>query len=246
MLISGTNSDTRHKPSVYDAPGTEAFELLNFDNRGMGQSSSPGIAPTMQAYAEDAAKLLDYIGWEKTCVIGVSFGGMIAQHLALHYPQKISRLVLCCTSSGGNGGSSYPLHELQDLTAQEYAAAMVKLMNITHDDTWQAAHPEQAKSVYNLYWQGADATFNNPVKHAAMKTQFAARAAHDTYDALKKLPIPTLVAGGEYDGVAPPANQQALADIIPNTRLQIFKGGHMFMKEDPKAWPSILDFLKAA
>ena len=122
MIISGTNSDTRQIPSIYDAPGASEFELLNFDHRGMGQSSSPDTPPTMEDYADDIAKLLDHLGWEETAVVAVSFGGMVAQHFALRHPDRVSRLTLCCTSPGGEGGSSYPLHELTDLTAEEICA----------------------------------------------------------------------------------------------------------------------------
>jgi len=245
LIITGTNSDTRHTPTIYDAPGSGAFELLNFDHRGMGQSSTPDAPLTMQCYADDIAKLLDVVGWEKTAVIGVSFGGMVAQHFALSYPEKISKLTLCCASSGGEGGSSYPLETLVDYTAEEYASFIMKQMNLKHNDDWQAAHPKLAKRTYDYYFQGADASYNDPNKYAAMKEQFAARADHDVYDRLKMLNIPTLVACGELDGVAPPENSKAMAGVIPNSRLETFKGGHLFLKEDAKAWPVLFDFLKS-
>jgi len=244
MIITGTNSDTRHEPTIYDAPGASGFELLNFDHRGMGQSSTPKQDPTMEDYADDIGILLDNLGWEDTAVIGVSFGGMVAQHFALRHTKRVRRLALCCTSSGGIGGSSYPLQTLQNLNAEEYASTIMKLMNVTHTDQWQADHPKLAKRTYDYYLQGANASFNNPDKYAAMKRQFSARAMHDVYEDLKHLKIPTLVACGQDDGIALPENSQALANIIPDAQLRIFKGGHMFLKEDAAAWATLFGFLK--
>jgi len=243
MMITGTNSDTRTSPTIYDAPGAQNFEILNFDHRGMGQSTSPNEPPTLQSYADDIAKLLDIIGWEETAVVGVSFGGMVAQHFALSYAEKITRLALCCTSSGGAGGSSYPLHTLSNLTAEEYASFIMKKMNLKHDENWQKEHPKLATRTYEYYYQGAAPNYNDPVKFAAMKQQFKARADHDVYDRLKTLELPTFVAGGELDGVAPPENSSAIAAVIPNCELEIFRGGHLFLKEDAKAWPRLFSFL---
>jgi len=248
LLISGTNSDTRHSPSIYDVPNADQFEILTFDHRGMGQSSAPESVPetplSMHSYADDIARLLDHVGWQKTSVVAVSFGGMVAQHFALRHPQKINRLALCCTSSGGAGGSSYPLHDLIDYSAEDYAKFIMKYMNITHDDAWQATNPRRAQKEYEFFLQGAKDSHSTPEKLAAMKAQFTVRASHDCYDALTTLTIPCLVACGADDGVAPPENSRALADIIPAAQLKIFKGGHMFLKEDASAWPALFNFLK--
>ncbi len=63
---------------------------------------------------DEASDFIDKLNLPRLPVMGVSFGGMVAQELAIRYPDKISKLVLACTSSGGKGGSSYPLHELQE------------------------------------------------------------------------------------------------------------------------------------
>jgi len=246
MIITGTNSDTRHTPTIYDAPGSENFELLNFDHRGMGQSGSTEVPPEMEDYADDIARLLDHLGWEDTAVVGVSFGGMVAQHFALRYPNRVKRLALCCTSSGGDGGASYPLHTLLDMTAEEYARFIMKKMNTKHTDEWQAKHPVKAKATYEFFLRGADQNFGDRERFKALKNQFMARSRHNTYDKLHLLSMPVLVAAGVDDGVAPPENAEAMAEAIPNAELKIFRGGHLFMKEDPKAWPYLFKFLSGA
>ena len=109
LYISGTGGDLRNKPNVFDGPLSREFEVLAFDQRGLGQSGKPTGAYTMADYADDAANLLSALSWDVAGVMGVSFGGMVAQELAIRHPQKVPGLVLSCTSSGGAGGASFPL-----------------------------------------------------------------------------------------------------------------------------------------
>ena len=76
----------------------------------------------MADYAADAAALLDHVGWDTCRVVGVSFGGMVAQELAVTSPERVERLALLCTSPGGASGASYPLHELAALPTDERVA----------------------------------------------------------------------------------------------------------------------------
>jgi len=101
---------------------TDRFDVAAHDQRGMGRTSIPPGPYTMAQYAADAAALLDHLGWDSCRVVGVSFGGMVAQELACTHPERVERLGLACTSPGGAGGSSYPLHELADLDPEARAA----------------------------------------------------------------------------------------------------------------------------
>jgi 3-oxoadipate enol-lactonase len=71
----------------------------------------------------------------------------------------------------------------------------------------------------------------------------AARAEHNTSRRLGAIACPTLVCGGRFDGIAPPANSEFLASAIPGAQLQLFDGGHAFFMQDPAALPAIVDFL---
>ncbi|MBV9541857.1 MAG: alpha/beta fold hydrolase, partial [Alphaproteobacteria bacterium] len=115
LFISGSGGDLRNKPNQMDGPLPKAFDVLSYDQRGLGQTSKPDKPYTMADYADDAARLMDHIGWKSARVIGVSFGGMVAQEVAIRAPGRIGRLVLACTSSGGAGGSSAPIHEIGDV-----------------------------------------------------------------------------------------------------------------------------------
>ena len=93
LYISGTGGDLR-AGRVFEGPLAEAFDLLAYDQRGLGQTDKPDVPYTMADYAEDAAALLDHVGWDRARVIGVSFGGMVSQELAARYPERVERLVL--------------------------------------------------------------------------------------------------------------------------------------------------------
>ena len=133
LFISGTGGDLRIKPNVFDGPLPASFELLSYDQRGLGRSAKPDRAYAMADYADDAAALLDALGWERVPVLAVSFGGMVGQELVLRHPQRVSRLVLACTSPGGEGGSSYPLHEVEHLSREERARKVIPISDLRHD-----------------------------------------------------------------------------------------------------------------
>src|SRR5690242_11326425 len=95
----------------------------------------------MADYAADAAALLDEIGWERARLVGVSFGGMVAQELAVTAPERVERLALLCTSPGGAGGASYPLHDLAALPEAERARVALGLLDTRFTEEWLAEHP---------------------------------------------------------------------------------------------------------
>ena len=74
---------------------TNDFDVLVHDQRGLGLTSVPPGPYSMAGYAADAAALLDHVGWDRTRVIGVSFGGMVAQELAVTWPERVERLASC-------------------------------------------------------------------------------------------------------------------------------------------------------
>src|SRR5580693_7471092 len=89
LFISGTGADLRNKPSVFDSPLGPHFEILAYDQRGLGQSAVPDGPYAMADYADDAAALLTGVGWEDCLVVGVSFGGMVAQEFTLRHPALV-------------------------------------------------------------------------------------------------------------------------------------------------------------
>jgi 3-oxoadipate enol-lactonase len=241
LFIGGTGGDLRRPETRLYGPLPQHFDLLTWDQRGMGQSFKGDAPFTMSDYADDAAALMESQGWRDAHVIGVSFGGMVALELALRHPGRIRRLVLCCTTSGGAGGSSYPYHELPRMDPLALARLKVKLFDIRHDDAWAAANPARHAALVGL--AAADPFRDEPGHVEGAARQIAARAGHDTWARLPGIGCPVLVAGGRYDGIARPDAVTALAGRIPGAELRFFEGGHLFMLENPAAYDLFTEFL---
>ncbi len=243
LFISGTGCDLRRPETRWFGPLARQFDLLAYDQRGLGQSAKPDRPYTMADYADDAAGLIAFAGWQDAHVVGVSFGGMVAQELVLRHPDRARRLILCCTSSGGAGGSSFAYHTLPPMTRQERASLMLPLADTRHDAAWAAAHPDTYAKIHARI--AADPYADEPGHAMGARRQEDARIGHDTWDRLPGIRCPMLVMGGRYDGLAPPENLEALASRIPGAQLRFFEGGHLFMLEDANAFPAMVQFLLA-
>ena len=137
LYISGTGGDLRKSPSVFDNDLKNNFHLISYDQRGLGQSETPDGPYTMQDYADDAFNFLKTLGFERVNIIGVSFGGMVAQHLAINYPDVVEKLVLMCTSPGGKKYHSFPLHELELIEDDfEYARKFASISDLRITDEY--------------------------------------------------------------------------------------------------------------
>lgn len=217
------------------------FEVLIHDQRGLGRTTVPRDTPSMADYAADATALLDHVGWASTLVFGISFGGMVAQEVAVTWPQRVERMALLCTSPGGAGGSSYPLHTLAELTADEQNRVRLRLADSRYTPEFLAAHPFDQRLVELAVAGRAAARTDEQLRGEAM--QLAARSGHDVWDRLGNIACPTLVAYGEFDALAPPENSRAIASRITDSELRGYQGGHGFVWQDRQAWPDIIEYL---
>ena len=246
LTIWGTGADLRRPPTEFDRYLAARFTVLAFDQRGMGRSGKPERDYSMADYADDAAALMAAVGWDKAAVLGYSFGGMVAQELALRHPARVTRLVLMSTSAGGAGGSSYPLHELAELEDEARVRRFLELTDSRRTPQWQAANPGLWQGLVDdgiaMLQLGAD----DPAKRAGRLRQLAARGQHDTWQRLPGLRLPVSVFAGRYDAIATPEVQRRLAAGIAGAGYREFEGGHLFFVQDPSAAPVIVDALGAA
>jgi 3-oxoadipate enol-lactonase len=242
LYISGTGADLRVKPNMMDGPLPRAFDVLAYDQRGLGRSAKPDVDYSMADYADDAAALMDFVGWSSARVLGVSFGGMVAQELVLRHPAKVERLVLACTSPGGAGGASYPFHEIPHLKGAERAKHLIPISDTRRDATWQASNAETF-ALFVAEASAPDPYAAEPGRAMGARRQLEARAGHDTWDRLGHIACPVLIAAGRHDGIALPQTQERMARRIKGAELQFFEGGHLFMLQDRAALPAITAFL---
>jgi 3-oxoadipate enol-lactonase len=241
LAISGSRGDLRRKPNFLESPLTKSFDVLAYDQRGLGRTSKPNKSYSMADYADDAAALLDAVGWERVRVVGVSFGGMVALELVLRHPGRVGKLVLCCTSPGGEGGSSYPLHTLQNLPADERARIMVSISDTRCDAGWAADNPGKLEELIRNFTD--DPFVEEPGHQSGIGRLLEARRQHDTWERLAQVGCPVFTCGGGYDRIALLSSQEGMVGRIPGATLFMFEGGHQFLWQDSSAFAEIVRFL---
>lgn len=215
--------------------------VLAHDQRGLGRTSIPDGPYTMAQFAADGAALCDHVGWDSCAVVGISFGGMVAQEYAVTFPERVTKLVLLCTSAGGDAGSSYPLHELASLppVAREEKARLLSDARFTSE--WLAEHATDAAIVREQNDRAMEP--RSEERRRGEMLQLRARIGHDVSDRLHRVTCPTLVTAGRFDGIAPVANSEQIAARIPGAELRVYEGGHMFAAQDRSAMRDIVEFL---
>jgi 3-oxoadipate enol-lactonase len=217
-------------------------QVAAHDQRGLGKSGIPDGPYSMADYAADGAAVLDDLGWDRCAIAGFSFGGMVALEFAVTSPERVNRLVLMGTSAGGNLGSSYPLHELIPLAVEERLKRMPLLTDSRFTNEWLSAHPSDA----DLIAEAAKRALapKSPLQIKGERLQVEARRHHDVSSRLQRITCPAFVAAGRYDRLAPVANSEAMVAHLPDARLRVYEGGHLFFAQDRTAVQEISAFLR--
>lgn len=214
----------------------EHFKVITLDNRGVGQSDKPEGPYTAQMLAADTVGLLDALEIEKAIVTGHSMGGFVAQALALDYPQKVEKLILCSTGFGGPRhipATAEAMKTMTDITIDALTRFKQGLV-VSTAPGWAEKNPEMVEEW--TQWRLA-----NPVDPLHYQAQLAIGLAMISEVAsfetqLPRLNIPTLILFGAHDKVVPPANASLLAEKIPNSKVVILPdAGHFFPIEIPEA-----------
>ena len=226
-------------------PGlAERFDVLLFDNRGIGESDAPPGPYTVAEMAADAVQVLDEAGVERAHVVGTSLGGMVAQELALTHPGRVTRLVLACTTPGSSVAHPMPQQTvslLAEAATLEPAVALRRFVENALSPRTVAERPELVERIlaHRL------ATAQTP---AAWAAQAAAGATFDPDERLETLSASTLVVTGTEDVVVDPQNADILGSLLPDVRLVSFPGtGHLFFWEEPDRFVEcVTSFLEEA
>jgi pimeloyl-ACP methyl ester carboxylesterase len=215
------------------------FKIVTYDNRGVGKSDKPEGPYSIRIMADDAVKLMDHLEIEKAHIMGVSMGGMIAQELAINYPERVLKLVLACTFAGKDetSGDTPEQAELLHLSPVKMAAAMVKL----------AANKPLNRFIYGNMAM-IQSVFMGVSAKAGLNGQREACNNHNTLDRLTLIKAPTLVIVGTKDRIIKPVSSEVIVRNIPGaTLIKIEGGSHMFYMEMRALFNQrVLDFLKSA
>ncbi|HET9985905.1 MAG TPA: alpha/beta fold hydrolase [Longimicrobiales bacterium] len=203
----------------------ECFTTILFDNRGVGRSAKPPGPYTIGEMAADAAGLLEALDVERAHVLGVSMGGMIAQELALVWPERVDRLVLGCTTAGGAMYVPMGPEALRLLLDVGGAPEEVVRRRLPLAFTAEYLTPERVDRM-------VAARLEDPQPAYAYQAQAAAGAAFDRSGSVGRIRAPTLVTAGSADVLVPVENARRLAERIPGARLKVYEGlGHQFFVE---------------
>ena len=241
LLIAGLSGNTQGWATL-EPVLAKHFQVIAFDNRGAGRSSSPNGPYTTADMAQDAVALLDHLGLGRVDVIGHSMGGMIAQELALTHPERVGRLVLLATQARPNSTILEPWldHWVQACErGEDPRGVMLFLMPWFLTPAFMANH-EQVEAALTEW-------VNDPYPASALglAAQAAACRSHNTFDRLARIAAPTLVLVGAEDIVTPVSCSRELAEHIPGARLQVLtNGGHIPDAEYPaEVSNALLQFL---
>jgi pimeloyl-ACP methyl ester carboxylesterase len=208
-------------------PLARRFRVLTFDNRGIGESEVPQGPYTARELADDALAVLGEAGIERAHVVGTSLGGMVAQELALAHPERVSRLVLACTTPGGAGAFPLPERTVALLQEATTLAPEVALRRFVENALSSRARNGLVDEIYRL-------RLEHPPDPAGWQAQAAAGMTFDAFDRVGEIAAPTLILHGTDDGVVDVRNAELLAERIPDSRVELFEGcGHLFFWEEP-------------
>ncbi|MDQ7840338.1 MAG: alpha/beta fold hydrolase [bacterium] len=226
LLVPGLGGD--HRLWHHQVPALAGrFDVIAVDNRGAGQSAMPDEPYSVAVFADDLAGLLDTLGIASAHLVGASMGGFIAQEFALRHPDRLGRLVLCCTSPGGPRSAPIPQEAVEVLVNRtgDPRTDLLRTIALMTTEEYRKACPGAIED--HIVWRLA-----HPQPLFAYHRQLAAAAAHDAADRLRAIRAPTLVCHGTGDRIVPSANAALLADGIPHARLHLFEGSsHLFFWE---------------
>jgi len=165
------------------------FHVILVDNRGVGDSDVPEGPYSVNQLAADAVAVLDAAGIESAHIFGVSLGGFVAQEIALTYPERVRRLVLCSTSPGG--ANAFPMPErgvdaFPRFPSMEREAGLRLMVENSLGDHAVLERPELVEEVYVYRLERSPSV-------ETWQAQLVASRGHDAYDRIPVISASTLV-----------------------------------------------------
>jgi pimeloyl-ACP methyl ester carboxylesterase len=214
-------------------PLAEHRRVLFFDNRGIGDSDKPAGPYSARLMADDALQVLDEAGVDRAHVVGASLGGMVAQELVVLAPERVGKLVLCCTHPGVPYGLPMPEQTVRLFEEAPALPPEVALRRFVENALGDDPPAGVADELYRR-------RVANPPDLAGWQAQAAAGTAFRGVE--EPIEHETLIVTGTADNVIDPGNSDVLAGRIPGARVEMLAGrGHLFFWEDPQRFVAILE-----
>jgi len=217
-------------------PHLPGFRTIAFDPPGIGRSQMPVFPLTMPALVRVGTAVLDDLGIESAHVLGASFGGAVAQQMAIWHPDRVRRLVLVSTSFGGfakPGKISAFWHFVHPLS---YHPPRLERVAGSMFGGRLRKEPELVRTMH----------IRRPTNALAAMYRLAPLFGWTSLPWLWAIRHPTLVIAGDDDPVTPLVNHRIIAALVPRARLHIaWGGGHLVLLDSaPEIAPVITGFLR--
>lgn len=246
LLVNGLGAQMTRWPGLSEALVERGYRVVRFDNRDVGLSTWPQTSYALSDMASDAIAVLDAADVRRAHVAGVSLGGMIAQRLAIDFPDRVLSLTSIMSATGA---------DLGPLSTPEVNAALGQPMPDPRNDLegYLAASVERARVIGSRRNAFTDAEIRerdllafqrgyNPA--GSIRQRQAIAADGDRTEALGRLEIPVVVLHGEDDPLVAVAAGRATAEAIPGAELRIVPGmGH---DVTPRFYGEFVDAIVAA
>jgi poly(3-hydroxyalkanoate) depolymerase len=224
LLIMGLGGNIEMWDPLERALNRRHIQTIAYDAPGTGESPPRLVPHRMPGLARHAAHLLDAFGHSHSDVLGVSFGGAVAQEVALTERQRVRRLVLASTMCGVGGVPGNPLAlSLLATPLRYYSPAFLRR-------TAKILYGPTIGDPNELLRDDINARRARPPTVWGYLGQLAAAAGWTSLLRLHRIEMPTLVLSGDADPIVPPINARLLARRIPSSRLELISGaGHLLL-----------------
>lgn len=225
LVLASSLGSTRDLWQPQMAALTDRWRVVRFDHPGHGASPVWDTAVTIEAIGQAMLALLDGLNHERISFCGISLGGAIGQWLGAHAPERIDRLILCCTAA--SFASEVYRRRAAVVRAEGVGAVSEAVIERWFTPAFRAGHPD----VVAGFRANLEATSREGYAACC-----EAVAAFDGRAALAAIKAPTLVIAGAEDQVIPPEQARALCAGIAGARLRIVpRAAHLATVEQPAA-----------
>jgi poly(3-hydroxyalkanoate) depolymerase len=215
-----------------------AIEVIRFDVPGTGGSPAPRIPYRFSMHALLVTNMLDQLGYRQVDVLGVSWGGALAQQFAFQYPVRCRRLILVSTGTGALMVPGNPAALAKIATPRRYQdpAYMEQIAGAIYGGKVRT-HPEYAHEF---------ARTTRPGSVLGYFYQMLGGMGWTSIPWLRTLRQPTLILHGDDDPLVPLVNAKIMQRLIPHAKLYIFHDGHLGLGTSARELAQVVDqFLTA-
>ncbi|MFI9009068.1 3-oxoadipate enol-lactonase [Actinosynnema sp. NPDC053489] len=207
------------------------FRVLRYDHRGHGGSAAPPGPYRVDDLADDVLELLDTLGLARVSYCGVSMGGMVGMWLAGHAPERIERLVLCCTAAGFPSARPW-LERAAAVRGSGTGSVAPSVVGRWFTPAFRERSPEVVAAFEAELSEVDDEGYAGCCE---------ALAAADLRSVLPAIEAPTAVVAGVADSATPPECGRFVAESVPGASFHLVPGAHLANVEAADAVSAILE-----